>query len=135
VPYEFDQRVDRSVDDKVAEWGYTSKPSGGLKAFLTVANLCDSITLFGFGGSAKSLDGHREIGHSFKREHDFYAMLQQTTTTTTTAAPGHHPTNVSLFFPTSFPKDGGFGLEPFFRRFADRVTCLARNGSISVVVH
>jgi hypothetical protein len=45
--------------------------SGGLKAFFTVAPMCDSITLYGFAGSG-NVDNHTiDTVHSFDTEHEW----------------------------------------------------------------
>lgn len=45
--------------------------SGGLKAFFTVAPMCDSITLYGFAGSG-NVDNHTiDTVHSFETEHEW----------------------------------------------------------------
>mmetsp|Transcript_59288 Transcript_59288/g.165525 ORF Transcript_59288/g.165525 Transcript_59288/m.165525 type:complete len:290 (+) Transcript_59288:93-962(+) len=44
-------------------------PSAGFLAFLTVAPLCSSLTLYGFGGSSGTADGH--IVGEFGAHHDF----------------------------------------------------------------
>ena len=135
VPYAFDEKVDKATGDRVHEWGYTSKPSGGLKAFLTFANLCDSITLFGFGGSNQSIDGHQEFGHNFQAEHRFYDTLvqlgEQQETTEAPRPSGENDDKSTSFFPTSF--HGEPRLSPYFRHFADRILCLARRRHITVV--
>lgn len=53
-------------------------PTGGLKVLLTFAPLCDSISLYGFSGSAANgkataIDGHiaPTSHHDFKAEHEF----------------------------------------------------------------
>ena len=128
VPYSFNQRVDKRINDRVAEWGYSSKPSGGLKAFLTFANLCDSVTLFGYGGAKTSLDGHAEVGHSFQTEESFYKNLQNLQIEENGDSSAN---NIRHWFPTNFRDFLGF--EPYFDRFADRIACLARRQKIRIV--
>lgn len=116
VPYAFKGRVDRLIKDPIAKWGYTSKPSGGLKAFLTFVHFCSSLTLFGFGGTG-SIDGHVEVGHNFKAEHLLFDKL----------ANFSHGGNL---FPTAFK---GHFFKHQFASFQNRILCLAHHHRIRVV--
>jgi len=123
VPYSFTQSVDKHIQDAVAPWAYKSKPSGGLKAFLTLAMICDSISLFGFDGR-KSIDGHPEIGHNFIAEHNLYNLLVRSNENSNDAH------NVSTFFATAFNKTQ---MKRPFALFSERVACLVRRGRISLI--
>lgn len=125
VPYGFRSALDRHIDDPVQKWGYTSKPSGGLKAFLTFVHLCDRLDLFGFGGPPKALDGHREIGHNLKAEHRLLDVL--------TRAKQTNESNRNALFRNAFSH--AFKGQYYRRQFAaftHRITCLAAAGRIDV---
>ena len=97
-------------------WGYVSRPSGGLKAFFTFVLLCDTLSLFGFGGSG-TIDGHKLSGHAFDEEHSFLAKVARG------ALPG-----------SALPKDkiGPHGaLREAFARFGARLQCLSGRGRIA----
>jgi len=149
VPYAFRQPIDRGIRDAVAPWAYKSRPSGGLKAFFTLAMICDSISLFGFSGS-KSLDGHREVGHNFKAEHVLYSSLfragsilsnqqKQDFRRRQRLPPPKRPLSLS-------PEEDAHDVNNFFARafhetymkrpfalFSERIACLARNGRIALI--
>jgi len=59
----------------------TAAPMTGVYAFFTFAPLCDSLTVYGFGGGKASIDGvhfHRPGLHSTDRDNDLLdAMLQE----------------------------------------------------------
>lgn len=119
LPY--DWRKSPRMNDAVARWGYSSRPSGGLKAFFLFAGICDAVTLFGFGGAAGSLDGHAEGGHNFTAEERFLRTLADPATSTKAKL---------ATMPTAFRHTM---LREPFARIAARIVCLASSGRLALV--
>lgn len=46
-------------------------PSTGFKAFLAFASVCNKLTVYGFGGTKKTADGHKVVVASADENHDF----------------------------------------------------------------